>query len=213
MSDLATLTTRLHRHRRHLDRQVGAAQAIARHGNAVQAEVLDLTTRVDAYTRAAAVLTRIGEERQEQAHRTIENLITRGLRTIFDDTLSFHLVPVVRGNRPEIDFVVRSDLDGTTVDTPVMDARGGGLAAIVGFLLRLVVELLSPRRDAPILLDETFAHVSAEYEPRLAEFLRDLVDRTGIQIIMVTHSDAYADTADTRYRFRLTRGVTHVEAL
>ncbi len=137
--------------------------------------------------------------------------VARGVAAFHDD-LTFHLVPVVRGNRPEVDFVVRSHLDGQTVDTPVMDARGGGLAAIIGFLLRLVVLLLSHGKDSVLFLDETFAHLSADFEQRLAEFLRDLVDQTGVQVIMVTHSDAFSDLADRRYRFTLTSGVTTVTA-
>jgi ABC-type lipoprotein export system ATPase subunit len=55
--------------------------------------------------------------------------------------------------------------------------------------------------------------VSADYEPRLAEFLAELVARTGVQIIMVTHSDAYSEHADVRYRFALQQAVTTVTAL
>jgi len=212
--NLTSCQDRLRRARRALDRQVGEASALARAGQQLQTDIADLTRQVDDHTRAAAVLTSIGEQRQAAAQATIETLVTKGLQSIFGDDLSFHLVPVVRGNRPEVDFVVRSTLDGAAVDTPVMDARGGGLAATVGFLLRLVVLLLSPhRQDTVLFLDETFAHVSAEYEPRLAEFLRELVDKTGVQVIMVTHSDAYAELADTRYRFQLVDGITRVEAV
>jgi hypothetical protein len=206
---LTALANRLRTARRTLDRQYGQAQTIAHTGTRLQADITDLTTRIDDYTRAAAVLTSIGEQRQATAQTQIETLVTRGLQTIFDDDLTFHVNPVIRGNRPEIDFVVRSTLDGHPVDTPVMDARGGGLAATVGALLRIVILLLT--QPEPLLcLDETFAHVSAAYEPRWAEFLRDLVDNTGMQILMITHSDAFTDLADTRYRFTLTNAVTHV---
>ncbi len=211
-SRLTDLTVRLRRARRTLDRQAGEAAALTRQEKVLHAEIEHLTALHADLTRAAAVLTSIGEERQADAQRTVEQLVTKGLHAIFGADLSFHLVPVVRGNRPEIDFVVRSRLDGADMDTPVMDARGGGLAATIGFLLRLVVLLLSrDRQDSVLFLDETFAHLSAEYEPRLAEFLRDLVDQTGVQIVMVTHSDAFSDLADTRYRFTLRNGVTNVE--
>ncbi len=211
---LTALTQRVRAARRTLDRQVGEAHAIARAGQQVQADIAALTADIDDLARAAAVLTSIGEQRQAAAQAQIETLVTKGLQTIFGDDLTFHLVPVVRGNRPEVDFVVRSAMGNVVVDTPVIDARGGGLAAVVGFLLRLVILLLSPgRQDSVLVLDETFAHVSAEYEPRLAEFLRELVDQTGVQIILVTHSDAFSDAADVRYRFVLDRGVTRATAV
>ncbi len=213
--DLTALTDRLRRARRALDRLAGEAAAVARQGIHLNEQITALTTEHDDLARAATVLTGIGEHRQADAQRQIETLVTTGLQTIFGDDLSFHLVPTVRGNRPEIDFVVRSTVGATTVDTPVLDARGGGLAATVGFLLRLVVLLLDTRRrgDTVLFLDETFAHVSAEYEPRLAEFIAELVTRTGIQIVLVTHSDAFTDLADRRYRFELRDGITQVRTM
>jgi len=221
-AQLAALTERLRRARRQLDREAGAARTVAVTGQRLTAEVAHLSGQVDLHEQAAALLASIGEDRQTAAQTQIETLVTKGLQTIFGADLSFHLVPGVRAKTPVVDFVVRSGMnDGTgdtVVDTDVLDARGGGLAATVGFLLRLVILLLSTKgragsSESTLLLDETFAHVSAEYEPRLAEFLRELVDKTGVQIILVTHSDAFTDAADVRYRFELTGGVTTVRAV
>lgn len=207
--DLVAETVR--RARRALERQAGELAALERQAATLAADVDTLDAEVALYTQAGVVLTSIGEERQRATQTTIEQLVTQGLRAIFSDDLSFHLVPIVRGNRPEIDFEVSSILDGQRVSTPVMDARGGGLAATIGFLLRLVTLLLTHGRDSVLFLDETFAHLSADFEQRLAEFLRDLVDQTGVQVVMVTHSDAFSDLADRRYRFTLTGGLTQVE--
>lgn len=212
MADLVTLTDRLRRQRRTLDRVVGEARAVATAGKRVTAEIADLREQIDTHEKAAAVLASIGEQRQTAVQHQVETLVTEGLHSIFGDDTTFHLVPGTRAKTPVVDFVIRSRLGTTVVDTDILDARGGGLAAIVGFLLRVVVLLLDADRrgHAVIALDETFAHVSADYEPRVAEFLRVLVDRTGIQIILVTHSDVYSDYADTRYRTALVDGITRV---
>lgn len=212
---MTDLDTRIGRTRRTLEQQRGEAFALATRGKALNAEIGDLAQVIELHDRAAHVLTAIGEQRQDQAQRQIEALVTQGLQTIFSDELSFHLVPGVRAKAPVVDFIVRSTLDdGTTVDTDVMNARGGGLAAVVGFLLRLVILLLSShRQDTVLLLDETFAHVSAEYLPRLIEFLKDLVTKTGVQIFLVTHEEAFLDAADVIYRLDLTNGVTSVRKL
>ena len=212
---LSALKSRLHTARRTLDRERAEALVLAQEGQRVLAEVTALTKEVSLFERAAAVLASIGEERQDTAQKQIEALVTQGLRTIFGEQLSFHLVQGVRAKTPVVDFIVRSTRDdGTVVDPDVMEARGGGLAATVGFLLRLVILLLSRhKQDTVLFLDETFAHVSAEYEPRLAEFLRELVDKTGVQIILVTHSDAFLDAADLTYRFEQKNGVTLVKSV
>lgn len=212
---LDQFSARVRAARRGLDIQVGEARTVREDGIRLIGEVADLTRRVDLHQQAAAVLASIGEERQAAAQQQVESLVTQGLKTIFSDELSFHLVQTKRkDNTTLIEFVVRSALaDGSVVETDIVDEEGGGLAATVGFLLRLVVLLLSrDRQDTVLFLDETFAHVSAEYEPRLAEFLRILVDKTGVQIVLVTHSDAYSDAADVRYRFSRANGVTEVTA-
>lgn len=208
------IDTRLSQARRIVERQRGEAYALATQGKAILTEIAQLNQVIDLHEKASHVLAAIGEQRQERAQRQIEMLVTQGLQTIFDDGLSFHLVPGVRAKTPVVDFVVRSELDGTVVDTDVMTARGGGLAATVGFLLRLVILLLSrQRQDTVLFLDETFTHVSAEYLPRLIGFLKDLVAKTGVQIVLVTHEEAFLDAADTIYRFHLVNGVTKVTRL
>lgn len=215
MTTLHQLTERLRRARRELDRQVGEARLVAVTGQRITAEVAELRGTVELHEKAAVLLASIGEQRQATAQAQIEALVTKGLQSIFGDDLSFHLIAATRGKRPEVDFVVRSRLGDTVVDTDVLHARGGGMAAVIGLLLRIVLLLLIPGdRPIPLLLDETCAHVSAEYRPRVAAFLRELVDLTGrLQIVMVTHADEFADVADVRYRFTQVDGITEVRTV
>lgn len=210
-----TLDTRITRARAVLERQRGEMYPLATTGKALVAEIEELSQLVDLHEKAAHVLTAIGEQRQDHAQRAIEGLVTQGLHAIFEEDISFHLVPGVRAKNPVVDFTVRSRMDdGSVVETDVLSARGGGLAAIVGFLLRLVRLLLTrAHQDAPLFLDETFAHVSAEYLPRLIAFLKDLVERTGVQIFLVTHDESFMDAADVIYRTELINGVTKVRKL
>lgn len=210
----ASLLQQVRTARQALDREAGAVRATAQRGKAVQAEIVSLATEVEQLEKAAAVLNVIGSERQTSTQAHIEGLVTHGLQTIFGPELSFHLVTTEARKTTTTDFVLRSVVDGQEVETPVMDARGGGVAATVGFLLRVVMLLLGPERQMPVLvLDETFAQLSEDYEPRMAEFLRELVDRTPLQVIMVTHSTAYTDAADIVYRLSLDGGVTKMESL
>lgn len=208
-SDLATIRARLRQARSRVDQRTGQARALANTGRQLHAELTEIRRSIQVHEQTSTLLTSIGEQRQARAHEQIEALVTQGLQTIFGHDLSFHLVPAVRAKTPVIDFVIRSRIDDVPVDTDVMEARGGGLAAVVGFLLRVIVLLLSAEhRETVLILDETFAHVSAEYEPKVAEFLRQLVDATGIQIVLVTHSEAYNEVADIRHRLELRHGLT-----
>jgi len=211
---LDELQLQVRQQRTAIDRRVGEARAVGARGQQLQAQVQKLRDEVLELEKLSGLFNSIGEKRQVAAQATIEGLVTQGLQTIFGEELSFLLVSSESAKRAQIDFVVRTTLaDGSFIDTSVMEARGGGLAATVGFLIRLVVLLLSRKRQDTILfLDETFAMVSADYLDRLSEFLREVVDKTGVQIVMVTHQPALAENADKVYRFSIENGVTKVEA-
>lgn len=214
MPDFDSLVQRLRKATREVTEQEAEVRTYRiRHAD-LEREIAQLTQSLEIYDKATALLTSLGEERQFAAQEAIEQLVTRGLQRIFDETLSFHIIQDVKARRAEVNFVVRSNLSsGRVVETDVMDARGGGLAATVGFLLRLVILLLrdDAKKDNLLVLDETFAHVSDEYLPPLGEFLREIVDKTGVQILMVTHQPEFTEYADVVYRFTAKDGKTLVQ--
>ncbi len=212
MTDLDALTIRARQRRRQLDALQGEARATLLRGKELQEEIASLSESIEDLDRVTVLLNSLGEDRQLKAQQTIEELVTRGLQTIFDETLSFHIVQGVRGKAASVEFLVRTTLAGSVIETPVMEARGGGLAATIGFLLRLVVMLLSKgtKSENILVLDETFAHVSQEYLGPLGEFLREVVDKTGVQIVMVTHQNEFVEYADKVYRFSMADGETQV---
>lgn len=191
--------------------RVGEAKALARQGQEAQAQATEYRAVEVACEEAVAFLNSFADERQEKVQRRIETLVTHGLETIFDEPMTFHVLSEQKANRTEVSFALRSPVGDQMVETPILDARGGGVAAVVGFLLRLIITLL--RKDQPLLVcDESFAQVSAGFEPKVAEFIKELVDKTGVQIVLVTHSDVYAEHADRVYRFSKKDGKTVIQA-
>lgn len=204
-----------------LDAATGEARAVLSRGKELHTQVAALSAEIATLERVTAVLTSLGEERQAAAYTTIETLVTTGLRTIFAEPgLSFHIVPASKnalGPSAGVDFAVTTDLASGPVTTSVLAARGGGLSAVVGFLLRVVVLLLGPAsgpgpgaREHLLVLDETFAHLSAQYLPAMGAFLRQIVDRSGLQILLVTHQPEFKEYADLSYAFALVAGRTQV---
>lgn len=184
---------------------IGAAKVIIARKAELDSEVNFLAEQVATLEKAAGVLAKIGEERQQEAQNQIESLVTQGLQKIFGPHLTFKVVQSVKGRTPVVDFVIQTTLaDGKVRETDILSAMGGGVSAVTGFLLRLVVLLLDKSKKSSILvLDETFAHVSDAYLPALADFLREIVDKAQVQIIMVTHQQIFSEVADKAYRFSL----------
>lgn len=143
-------------------------------------EMVDESRRAqEVFDKTAMLLNALGEERQMEAQSMIEGLVTRGLQSIFEPDVSFVISTSVKGKSTTTEFLIRSEVDGNFFETSVLDARGGGLVAIVSFLLRVTVLLLTGPKEKFLLLDETFAHVSEEYLPAVGEFLQQLVEETG----------------------------------
>lgn len=193
-----------------LDRQVGEAKLLANQAKALKQDIVNLQLLSESCEKVSILFRSLADTKQQHCQNQIESLVTQGLRTIFSEDMSFHIISETKRGNAHVEFVVRSAVDGEIVETPVLGARGGGVAVVVGFLLRLVVLLLTPSSRRLMLLDESFAQLSEDYEPRLAEFLAELVKKTDLQILMVTHSNAYSDLADQVYTFKLKDGLTTV---
>lgn len=200
---------------RSLERDIGQARALAQRAKEAASEATDLEDRALALEEAIGVMNSFADAKQKEVQNKIEALVTHGLRSVFgDEGMSFAIVQELKSRRLETRFVIRTEHGGETLETSIMDARGGGVAAVAGFLLRLIVTLLKPGVSHFLLLDETFAQLSAGYEPAMAEFMAQLVEKTDIQLVLITHSTAYEDVADRVYRFSLGKdGRTVVEAV
>lgn len=194
--DVVALAAEVTARRRELDLAAGRAQQVALAGKAVEAEIAALEQKAELNAKVAALLTTIGERAQENARARFEVLATRALRVIFGPELSFGLVPGESGGQPTLEPVIRSDHGGTITETPVLEARGGGMAEVTGFVMRLVMLLLTPKARRALFLDETFGFVSAEFTARVAEFLREVADKAHVQITLVTHDPLYGQYAD-----------------
>ena len=157
----AELALAVRQARKDADREAGEAAAIGRQGKAARAEVARLRESLELHEKVLGVLTSVGEARQESAQRQVEGLVTRALQTIFEENLSFHLVPSVKGNQAVIDFVLRSRYGDTEIDTSVMEARAAVWLLWWVSVLRLVVLLLTPGARRILFLDESFGMLSA----------------------------------------------------
>jgi DNA repair exonuclease SbcCD ATPase subunit len=188
-----------------LMQDIGAAKVVTETNTRLKTEIEELTRISESMEKAAGILSQLGEDRQREAQEQIELLVSQGLQKIFGSNLNFKVQQSVKGKTPVVEFLIQTTLpDGRVREADILSAMGGGIAAVAGFLLRLVVLLLDKsRKSAIIVLDETFAHVSDSYLPVLAEFLREVVDKAKVQIIMVTHQKDFAEVADKAYRYSL----------
>lgn len=175
-----------------------------------QAELDSLHQDVEDLEKIHGVITKYAQTYQEGFLTQIESVVSQGLTSIFSEKMDFKIHQSITGKRLEVKFSLVTYASGEPLETSIMDARGGGVGAVVGFLLRVAVLMLMPNARKLLVLDETFAQLSTEYVPALSEFIAQLCDQTDIQILMVTHSPEFAEDADLVYTVKHTGTQTKV---
>lgn len=163
---------------------------------------------VDTLDKAIALIGQYADAREGEVQEKIEKIVTTGLRTVFEENLSLSVQQRQVGKRTEVDFKIISAYGTEVVETDIMSSRGGGVAAVTGFLLRVVMILLV---DAPriLFLDEVFAQVSDEFMDNVAHLLDDLANEYGFQFVLVAHrSPELVEISDAVYTTQFIDGTT-----
>ena len=147
------------------------------------------TLRLKHTQDAQAILQHLAQAVQQQAHQRISEVVSSCLAAVFDDPYELKINFERKRGRTEAHLrFVRRGLDVSPVD-----AAGGGMVDVAAFALRVAcLVLCRPRLSRIIVLDEPFKFVSAQYQDNVRSMLEELSEKMDIQIIQVTHNEAYA---------------------
>jgi DNA repair ATPase RecN len=167
-----------------------------------------LAGQLDEWEQVRILLNQAAEQAREQAKKQIEMVVTNALQSIFSADLRFSIEMAESRGRVEAEFYVTSTYGGAEqVRNRPQEARGGGVVDVISLALRIVLmELTSPKFAGPIILDEPAKHVSDEFSLHVAEFLRSVSESFGRQVLMVTHNEALAESANMAYRIEIKEG-------
>lgn len=163
---------------------------------AIQKSILDretvelarLKARKALLEEAQQIIRSVAQQLQTQAHQKVAQVVSSCLRAVFNDPYEFKIHFDQKRGKTEARFTL--ERDGFEVDP--LTASGGGVVDVAAFGLRLACLMLSkPRRRRLLILDEPFRMLSANYAQNAADMLEQMSAELGVQIIMVTHQDAY----------------------
>lgn len=201
--------------RSHVDQLTGKQQALESQLFQAQVKLNLAQTEIEAWQKVQVLFGKVSEYAREQLKTRVEQTVTAALQGIFEDSrLEFRIELKTVASKPAAEWQVVSQYGEATVAANPEDARGGGITDVVSLALRLaLLELARPKPEGPVLLDEPGKMISAEYVPNLAEFLKQYAQRTGRQIILVTHHEALAEAGDMAYRVEQQDGVSEVVRL
>lgn len=200
LHSLVDLEQRVKEAQSNLERQMGVRDSLVERADKARQLGDEAQHKVGVCEEATKFLAQFADERQAHVIETIQNIASVGLSQVFDEPIELRIEQVARARRIEMDIKVKTG----DLETSILDARGGGLAAVAGFLLRVSVLLLTPGARKIIVLDEVFAQLSENYVPRMAQFLSELSHKSGLQVLLVSHQEQFSEYADKVIRIERT---------
>lgn len=167
---------------------------------------------VETWQQVQTLFTKVSGFAREQLKTRIEETVTAALQAVFcDDRIQFNIEIRTLNDKPAADWTVISHYGDVPVSANPEDGRGGGIADVVSLALRLaLMELARPKPEGPVILDEPAKMVSKEYLPNVAVFLKQYLQKTGRQGMIITHFEALADVADVSFQVSQANGVSEV---
>lgn len=182
-----------------LSRASVAHKAASNNLKAVQAQKQVLQRDLLSYKQAQDIINTVGEECQRACQEKIGFVVTRCLRSVFGaHSYEFRLVFENKRNQTEVRAIL-VDAEGHEYD--ILEGNGGGILDIASFGLRLACMMLQRPKPAKVLvLDEPMKMLSKDKHPQAMRMMQELARDFGVQIIMVTHSDVFAEMAENVIR-------------
>lgn len=155
--------------------------------------------RVEGYEilvgKAVEVLDQLKDVKERASKGVVEDLISYGLNVIFDEQDKFTITMETKAR------AVYAYLGLGEEKQDLIKSKGGGYVDLISVLMVLTLMLKEkPALRRFIVLDESFAEVGREHLERVGEFLKFLVTKLDVTILMITHSNELLEYADRLYR-------------
>ena len=158
---------------------------------------IDLKTAQDNLAnaqQAQLIIQVVAQETQEQLEYHLNELVSLAMIAIFgDDAYALKMAFEIKRGKTE----VQPKFERNEMEYNPILGTGGGPVDVAALTLRPTLwNLEKPHRRAVLFLDEPLRFLSVNLHEKAAELLSEISHRLGLQIIMVTHSEALAEKAD-----------------
>lgn len=157
----------------------------------------------DLAFRSSEVLRQLLDQELVEGVRILQDLLQEALRAVFpEQELSVRVDTEVARGKVEVGFSLSQRKgDGSLFEGDALDGFGGAVSTVISIVLRAY--LILKRGLAPILvLDESLPAFDRDRVRLMGAFLRGLSERTGVDILLVTHETEFEDVAHRVYSVR-----------
>lgn len=175
--------------------KIGQRDLLVSERDQAQMSSLEAARQLGELDQVTILLQKSSEYARAQVKGRVEAIVTQALTVVFPDRgYQYQMRLDVKGLQPIVDHWLYSEGVMRQLLPPDF-GRGGGAIDIVCLGIRLALAELEGIQG-PLLLDEIGKHVSAEFRPNVAYFLKQYSEQIGRQIILVTHFEQLAAVGD-----------------
>lgn len=147
---------------------------------------LEAEKQLGIYDKVQILLQKTSDFARRQAKERIESIVSEALNVVFGGSHRFVIELGLKANQPVAEYWLNDGTTITKLEKPDYD-RGGGKVDIIALALRLAIGEMEGVQG-PLFLDEVGKHVSKEYAPNVAYFLKEYSAQFDRQIILIAHN-------------------------
>ena len=166
----------------------------------VETEHKQLLDRMDLHLKSMEYVKLLMTAVTQQDIAPLENLLSKGLQSIFSPDYSVSIEIDDRGKDKTAEFIVHKKnlTTGNMEATPARET-GFGIQTVLSFILQIFF-LLYEGGAGILVWDEPLTQVSDEYLDRVFELINSLILDEGVSILGVTHDTRLFEYANKIYR-------------
>lgn len=177
---------------------------------ALLGKITEGESQLESGKKAQKVIQDVAQMTQKQLEYHVSELVTLALSGVFENPYDLIVDFVQKRNKTEAELLF--EREGERVSP--LDASGGGAVDVAAFALRVSLwSLRSKKTRRTLILDEPFKHLSSELQPRAGEMLKEISQKLGIQIIMVSHNQDLIGIGDKAFEVTIKAGISKVTEL
>lgn len=163
----------------------------------IQDEVTRLELDIATLDKVSSLFKHLLDALLDEKKQEIQHLVTYGLKTVFtDQDLKFHIN--IEPKYGTISTSFKTEMVGVA-EGDVLESFGGGIVNVESFLLRIIT-LFQTKLSPFLFLDETFSNLSDEYVENCSSLLKNLCEKLGLTIFLITHNELMLSNADKVYK-------------
>jgi ABC-type glutathione transport system ATPase component len=155
--------------------------------------------KVGICREALTFINEVADARRNTVKSKIEGILTEAMHMIYGLQYRVEFDYSFKANRSnmEIEVVKNAQIGGESREVRrTMEGCGGGVGDTIAVPLRLLVMLGSRQTDKVAILDEAYKHMDGDRIENVANFIKDISKRLGIQIIFLSHHEIMQNVAE-----------------